>query len=111
MVVPTPKAEVSFDLISIYTLMEIGHSTLRPDSISLLFSRPFLSTTLGYFRSRGWHSVILSPVNSLASDLMFRLDALTVIQSWMEAKVAITEFSFELGAGVPRHASACSQLP
>jgi hypothetical protein len=111
MFVPIPKAKVSFDLISIYTLIELGHSALRPDSISLLFGRPFLSTTLGHFRSRGWHSIILSLVKSLAIDRMFRLEALTVIQSWMEAKVAITETSFGLGAGVPRHASACSQLP
>jgi hypothetical protein len=90
MFVPIPQAEVSFDLISTYTLIELGHSTLWPDYISLLFRRPFPSTTLGHFRNRDWHSVIPTPVNSLALDRMFRPEALTVTQSWMEEKVAIT---------------------
>jgi hypothetical protein len=65
---PIPEVKVSFVLISIYTLFELGHSILRPNSISPLFNRPFLSPTLGHFWSRGWHSIILSPLNSLAFD-------------------------------------------
>jgi hypothetical protein len=60
--------KVSFVLVAIDTLSELGHSMLWPTSISPLFNRPFFSPTLGHFWNGGWHFIILSLVNSLAFD-------------------------------------------
>jgi hypothetical protein len=90
---PIPEVKVSFVFLSIYALFELGHSIFRPDSIFLLFNRPFLSTTLGHLWSQGSYSLILSLLNLLAFDRAFRLEleARTAIHSWMEeVKVTMT---------------------
>jgi hypothetical protein len=64
--VHTAEVNVLFVLVCIYAVFESGHSILRPGSRTPLFNYPFLQPTLGAFWSKGWHTIILSPLQSIA---------------------------------------------
>jgi hypothetical protein len=63
---PIAEVRVLAVLLAIYTSFEIGHTILRPGSGTPLFNAPFYCPTLGSFWSKGWHSIILSPLMTLA---------------------------------------------
>jgi hypothetical protein len=63
---PLPEVRVLGVLLTIYTVFELGHSIIRPDSRAPLFNNPVRAPGLAAFWRKHWHAIILSPLSSLA---------------------------------------------
>jgi hypothetical protein len=65
-IAPLAEARALGVVLAIYTVFELGHRALRPDSRTTLFDRPLAAPGLGAFWRKGWHAILLSPLSSLA---------------------------------------------